>query len=550
MAVDVNFLMRRFERERSDRDANLWLYQDSYAFTYPIRGARWFTGGARASNTQGQAELSIGRSLQAQLLDETGTDSCRILTAALKDGGMPASSRWFKLESDGADAAGEVWLDQASDTLWRHIHASNFDSVAFEAQLDLVASGQCILYIDEADDGGLRFEQWNFADCTFSASKAGGKVDSICREFQLTAEQAMSEYGERCSEAIKKAASVNPSTMFTFLWCIYPRTGETGRFALMMPWASVIIESNQKSVCYESGYMEFPCVIPRWSLIPGSQYAYGPTYDALPAMQQLNKVIEIQILGLEVHAGIGTYKARDDGTLNPSNVRLGSRRVIVVNDMDSIEPLAIAGDLKATLIDIERLQKAIRKVFMADALEPQNAGPAKTATEFQIRIDLIRQQLGPLYGRMHAEMHVAIVERCYALALRAGALGKPPKSLENQDYRVKATSPLARAQQLADVQAIDQYLQSTIALDAVLDPSVVDNVDIPKANRMKAERMGVPRELLRDEDQIISIQKARAKRQAQQEAEQAVGLAAQAKDAGAPSTAAAAAAQAQSRMAG
>lgn len=545
--MDVDFHHRRFMAGKSDRDSLNWIYQECYAYTYPIRGARWSTGGARNSNG-GVSEASFAQEAQARLLDETGTDSCRILSSALKDGGMPATSQWFLLEVDDADSAGDVWLDKSSGKLWKLIHASNFDSVVFEAIIDLVAAGQCVLYIDEAIGGGFRFEQWDFADCVFWASQTGGRVDTIYREFTMTAEQAVTEYGSRVSKEISEAAKITPTRTFTLVWCIYPRAGDHGPFALTMPFASVVYETGAKNLVKESGYNEFPCVVPRWMLIPGSQYAIGPTYDALPAMRQLNKTIELQILGLEVHAGAGTYKAVDDGILNPHNLRLGNRSVIVVGDMGSIEPLAAAGDLKATLIDIERLQKQIRKVFMADALEPSNVGPAKTATEIQIRVDLIRQQLGPLYGRMHAEMIVAVVERCYALAMRAGALGMPPDSLRGREYRVKASSPLARAQQLVDVQAIDSYLQSTMALDAQMDPSVLDNIDLPKANRMKAERMGVPLELLRDETAIAQMQAQRAKAQAAQQAEAAMGIAAQAKDQGQPTMSAVAADAGMQRM--
>ena len=113
---------------------------------------------------------------------------------------------------------------------------------------------------------------------------------------------------------------------------------------------------------------------------------------------------------------------------------------------------------------------------------------------------------------------------------------------------MKFTSPLARAQQLADVQAIDTYLNATMALDAVIDPTSVDNVDVPKLNRIRAERLGVPREGMRQQAEIEQLQAARQKAQAAQEAEQAGLMAEQAKDAGQPTTAAGLAASGGARM--
>lgn len=545
--MDIQYHIRRHEAAKSDRDSLSWIYRDCYALTYPIRGARWSTGGASASNN-GQSESSLAENLQAELYDETGADSVRILAAALKDGGMPATSRWFALEVDEAGDEGDIWLDQSADKLHRLIHASNFDAVAYEHLVDEVIAGQAVMFIDEnREEGGFHFEQWDTADCTWCASRQGGTIDTIYREFTLTAEQAVNEFGDRCSEKVRETAGTKPTTPFTFLRAIFPREGvQPGPFALTMPFASVTLEMDSKTVLREGGYMEFPCAVPRWMLLPGSQYAVGPAYTAMPAMKQLNETIKLQILGLEVHAGAGTYKAIDDGVLNPRTVRLGNRRVITVGEIDNLQPLAQAGDLQATLLDIERLQKGIRKVFMADALEPQD-GPTKTATEINVRVDLIRQQLGPMYGRQQAELHTPIVERCFAIALRNGAFGPVPESLNQRPFRVRFISPLARAQQLADVTAIDQYVQGT-AMDAQLDPSVLLNVDMLEANRIRAERVGVPKQVLRTRAQIEAIQKQQRQAQAAQQAEMLQGAAAEAMDNGQPVTAAAAATGARARL--
>ena len=546
---DPAFHIRRFTKGKSDRDALAWLWRDCYAYTFPIRGARFSTGGAGVSNN-GQTETSWAATAQADLMDSTGTDSARILAAALKDGGMPATSQWFEIEVDGADDAAKLWLNQSSRKLWKLIHGSNFDAVSFECLIDEVASGQSVMFVTEGDAGGFQFEQWEFADCVFYASKSGGPVDTIYREYTLTAEQAINEFGAgRVSDKVRESVTDDPGKAFCFVYCIYPRGGDNvGPFALNMPFAELIIERDQAHVVREGGFNEFPCIVPRWMVLAGTAYGIGPAYVALPDLRQLNKTVLLQTQGMEIHAGAGTYKAVDDGVFNPHNVRLGSRKVLVVGDIDNLQPLTQAGNLQQTLLDIERLQKSVRKVFMSDALEPANSGPARTATEINVRVDLIRQQLGPMYGRQQAELHMALIARCFAMALRAGALGAPPRSLINVEYRVKFTSPLARAQQLADVQAIDTYLGATMQLDAQIDATALDNVDVPKLNKIRAERLGVPREGMRQQAEIEQLQAARQKARAAQEAEQAGLMAAQAKDAGQPTTAAGLAASGGARM--
>ena len=537
-------ICERHARNVSDRTSIEWVYRDCYAMTMPIRGARWWTG---ADTTKGSAELSLGKALQDALLDETGADGARILAAGLKDGGCPATSRWFGLDVDGVGDGARLWLDKSADRLWRLIHNSNFDAVVFEALLDEVIGGQFVLYVDEDPvEGGFQFEQWPTADCTWAQSRQGGRIDMIWREFVITAEQCVADYPGRCPQAIEERAAKEPSSPVTMLRYIGPREGTPGRFALNMPFESITLIKEHKHVVRESGYPRFPCVVPRWMTIPGSVFAVGPAYGVLGAMRQLNEITRMQMLGLEVHAGVGTYKAKDDGVFNPRTVKLGSRRVIVVGDMDNLQPLSQAGDMQATLLDMERLQRAIRKGFLADALEPQDTG-VKTATEIQVRVDMIRQQLGPMYGRLQSEFLIPFVELCFAMALERGAFEAVPQELARRPFRVKFLSPLARAQQLQDVVAIDQYVTGTL-VDVQLDPSVADNVDMAELNRIRAERLGLPREGLRDREKVRQLQDARARAQARQQAEALQVTAAGAQDAGQRNTAAAAAGAARGRM--
>jgi hypothetical protein len=66
----------------------------------------------------------------------------------------------------------------------------------------------------------------------------------------------------------------------------------------------------------------------------------------------------------------------------------------------------------------DKLQAQIRKILMADQLQAQD-GPAMTATEVHVRVNLIRQLLGPIYARLQAEYLQPLIERCFGLAYRA-----------------------------------------------------------------------------------------------------------------------------------
>jgi hypothetical protein len=282
-----------------------------------------------------------------------------------------------------------------------------------------------------------------------------------------------------------------------------------------MPIASVHLEKDSKQIVRESGYHEQPIGVPRWQQVPGSVYAFGPAFEALPDLKTLNEVIRYDLANMDL-AIAGMWGAVDDGVLNARSITIGPRKVVTMAHKDNFFPLRPAGKFDVALLEIERLQRSIRKVFMADQLEPQaKAGTPPTATEIVVRVELLRQLLGPVYGRMQSEYLQWLVVRCFGIAYRAGALGTPPRSLMQRAASIGVTynSPIARAQKSVDVSAMDRY-EATLAQEAaVIGPEILDVYDFEKAARHRAELLGVPADMVRDEDALAAMREKRGQQQ-------------------------------------
>jgi hypothetical protein len=261
-----------------------------------------------------------------------------------------------------------------------------------------------------------------------------------------------------------------------------------------MPFASCHLALEAKQLVRESGYQEMPVMVPRWMLIPGSCYATGPVSDALPTIKRLNEMARMALAAAEM-AVAGMWIAEDDGVLNPRTVTVGPRRIIVANSVDSMKPRLPGSNFQVSELTLEQMRSQVRKVLMADQLQPQD-GPAMTATEVHARVNLIRQLLGPVYGRFQSEYLTPMITRCFGLAYRAGIFGRAPATLAGRHFTVRYISPLARAQKLEEVTAIQQYLSATLqAAQAV--PDVLDNVDFDAANRLGGAALGVPSAVIR-----------------------------------------------------
>ena len=154
-----------------------------------------------------------------------------------------------------------------------------------------------------------------------------------------------------------------------------------------------------------------------------------------------------------------------------------------------------------------------------------------TATEIHVRVGLIRQLLGPIYGRLQAEYLQPLIERCFGLMYRAGVLGQAPESLQGRGFTVRYIGPLARAQKLEDVTAIERlYTTAGAMVQASGDMSLLDNVDHDAALREIAEDLGTPANILRAVEDRDAMRENRA--QAQQDAQQQQQVAAMAQSAG------------------
>lgn len=502
----------RMKSKRQGEVENVW--RDCYNFTFPIRGAG-LDGGTTNSASSNQYK-------QAEILDSTASDSLNILASNIMAGLTPSNARWFALDTGNESDEERRWLDESAELLWENIHMGNFDAEAFECCLDIAAAGMFALYIDEdRERGGFAFEQWPLSQCYFGSTRADGRVDIVHREYMLTARQAEREFGhDELPEDISRALKDNPEQEFRFVHAIYPRkTYAVGaRLAKNLPIASCHIAMDQGKRVRESGFHEMPVVVPRWLRVAGSVYAVGAMYAALPDVRQLNELKAFELAGADI-AISGMWLGIDDGVFNPRTVKLGPRKVVIAADKDSLTPLTTGANFQLSDIMVTKLQASIRKVLMADQLQPQD-GPAMTATEVHVRVEMIRKLLGPIYGRLQAEYLRGLVDRCFGIAYRAGIFKPAPQSLRGRAFSVRYMSPMARAQKLEDVMAIEATWVSAVQI-AQAKPEILDELDASKSLELLVEGRGAPQSIRRTADEVAKIRAERAAAQKQQQAEAA-----------------------------
>lgn len=503
----ITRIISHFEGLKKQRRPLESVRAECYKYTFPLRGSG--TDGFEKDASQTLGEVS-------ELLTTEGTRAVRDVASIIVGGMTPSNALWFNLAAEGLSEEDNNALNRASDIIFRKIHASNFDSEAVESMLDNLIAGQSVVYITDNDThDGYVFEQWNLANTYTATTRRDGLIDIVYRHYKLTAEQAVSEFGlDNVSDRIKTAYHTTPSEKFEFLHYIAPRDSyrRGSPFKKDLPFMSCHIDLDANVMVRESGYHEFPVTSPRWSREKDSPEGVGLVYDALPAIKELNVLKDLEKIGVAISAA-GMYVATDDGVLNPANLRIGPGEVVVASSLDSIKPLGTANNFNVAFSSEDRLVSEIRAIMMADQLPPVNSG-VRTATEFQVRLQYLRQLLGPVFGRLNSEWLGVLVNRCFGIAVRNGWV-EIPESLADKPYTVRYISPLAQAQRENEVAALERFVQQTAGV-AQVNPNVLDVVDSDEIIRQMGNKQNLV-DILRNPKDVEEIRTQRAKAQQEQQ---------------------------------
>lgn len=461
---------------------------------------------------------------RVNLYDGTAADSVQLLASSIISGTVPPNVRWFKavpsgLEDDEMTEA-DQWLDDVCEMMWRKIHAGNFNVEAYDCIQDYVVGGWGVLYITQ-DGDGYRFENWPLGNCWFSTSKQGGLVDIIYHVVSMSAKQMVEEYGENeVHESVRRAAKDDVERNYTVLHVVEPRKdgNENADLPEKMPFASYHIDIDNKHLIKEGGYRSFPCAVPRAHKIANSVYAVGQMFKALPDAKSLNEMQRMLLNSMDVNVN-GFWAAADDGVINPATFRIGPMEMVMVRSMEQ-RPQNLMPNTNVNLADwmVSGKQQAIRKVLMSDQLQAQD-GPQMTATEVHVRVDLIRQLLGPMFGRLQDEFMMQILDRCFSIGYSAGWFGEAPEELLGEELKFRFENPFARSQRLEEVTAIER-LMGSVGLMAEAFPEVLDNINADAAYNVLQAGYGVPASVSRTADQVIKLREQQQQQKQQMEQQQ------------------------------
>ena len=464
---------------------------------------------------------SKGEKRTEVLFDSTAITANNLLAASLHGTLTSPSLPWFTLKLRDEELMNErdvqLWLEDSGRRMYDTFNETNFNTEVHELYLDLCSIGTGALFVEEANEGfekgAIHFNTLHIAEY-FIQENVNGKVDTLYRKYKLTARQAIEEFGEEnVGEKIIEASKNKPDKQFNFIHAVEPTIDyerATGKTNTKLPYHSCHVCVEDKMIVRSGGYNEFPYLVPRWSKATGEIFGRSPSYNALPDIKTLNKAVEI---GLKAWAKAidPPLLVQDDGVIG--RVRMTPAGITVVRSDGAIKPLQIGSNWQITDMKENQLRTAIRQAYYSDQLQLQD-GPQMTATEVQVRYELMQRLLGPTLGRFQSEFLNPLIERVFGIMVRANAFMPTPEIMGNRKMDIEYVGPLARSQRMEESIAIERLYQLAMNVGQI-DPAIMDNINHDEAIRMRAKLLGVPKTVLRGLDEVMEMREAKAQQQSQ-----------------------------------
>lgn len=458
------------------------------------------------------------------IYDSTGTRALRVLAAGMMSGMTSPARPWFRLGIADPElmkyAPVKAWLHQNTQMMLQIFSKGNTYRAlhSMYEELGAFGTGASIVMADYNDV--IRHYPLTTGEYAI-ATNYRGEVTTIYREFQKTVAEVVGEFGiDKVSAAVKNMHDRGSLDQWiTIVHAIEPRVDRDPRMkdAKNMPWQSCYFELNQDGDKYlrESGFKEFPALVPRWATSGGDIYGNGPGMEALGDIKQLQheQLRKAQAIDYKTKPPLqvpASMKNRDIETL-PGGVSF----VDMASSSGGIKTaFEVNLDLNHLLMDIGDVRERIRGSFYADLfLMLANQTDARmTATEVAERHEEKLLMLGPVLERLHNELLDPMIEMTFSRMVEAGIVTPPPPELQGMEINVEFVSMLAQAQRAVATNGVDRFVGNLGAV-AGIKPDVLDKFDADKWADEYSEMLGISPELIVPSDQVAFIRQERAKAQ-------------------------------------
>ena len=462
--------------------------------------------------------------------DSTAPAASNTLALIMADTLTPKAIEWFGFAIPESSRFSRIkknvnvtnWLRELNIAVFDALGQSNFYSVINEIYADFNSFATVCLYLEESRLKSPGFNGFNFRALPISsyvfAEDDHGLVDTVFRDYDFTVRQLYQRFDKtKIPGKYKRKLEKSPDDVVKLVSCVCPTRDLPKSLQTKMPFTALDILEEDKVMLETMPFNEFPYMVGRWDKASGEERGRGPAAVAMADILSLNELRRQELIGLQ--------KAVNPPILSGEEGFVGTVQMIpnaIVYSRNPREVRTMPSELRLNLSSLvaDNLIRGIKDMYLVDQLNLPR-GKAMTAEEVITVRGEVERLLGPTVSRFESEVLGPMLERCAGIMVRTKAISNPPMELEGlETLDIVYTGQLARAQKLAQVQAIQRWAQMNIEFSSA-DQAVLDVQNLQEASRFAAPLMGVPPEVVRSPDETQRIQDEKAKAaQADKEGEQ------------------------------
>ena len=498
-------------------------------------------------------QYNVQNAGEQNIFDTTAEHAITVAAAGLTSWTTPAYEPWFKFTPArnlrGEDSV-QRWMTECTQLIQEYLSNSNFYNEIHEDNITHLTFCTSAMF-SQVQNQKLVFNTLRIGSYVIDENYLG-IVDTLMREFELTARGAVDQFGlDKVSPKIREAYQQGGKMLdaeFKFLHAVFPRmNADQGRtMPEKKPFASVYIELEDRHVCQEGGFDSFPFHVGRYEkcdfLETRSPYGYGPGFKMLPEARQLNF--------LQKMLDVATEKLTFPPLMVPDSFEgelITSARGVNyyppgMND-DRIYPLNTTLDIRASMERANLRQQVVGQKTHLDMWQMMsNIEGVRTATEIQQRAAEKIDTITPAYTRLTSEKIGPLMIRVFEQCAESGMLPPVPREAiiveesgmaEIPNPSIQYTSRLALAIAAVRTVGMDRMMER-VATIAPMRPDVLDPINLDYYVAETARNSGAPPEFILPTEQVEAMRQQRAQQQQMMQQLQAAEMGANAASKAAP----------------
>tara|TARA_R110000868_G_scaffold122871_2_gene325735 strand:+ start:3278 stop:4921 length:1644 start_codon:yes stop_codon:yes gene_type:complete len=453
----------------------------------------------------------------------------RELANLIQSSMRPDSQDWFtvRIIDDELDKTNNVrrYLDWMTTVQRRAMYAASaqFSKSMKMMDHDWVAFGMGVVEIDvRRDMPSLAYRTHHLKDFAWTED-AYGAVETPYRRWKPTAAQIVQMFPGKAHPLVEEAAKKEPLTRIACCHVVMPRDKYEGsrKRSPKANWISLHIDLENETVLEETPMMWNKYVIPRWSTVPGSQYAYSPAASVVLAdARTLQSVWRVLLEAAEKAVDpplVGTEEAlRSDISIYAGGITM------VESDYDERSGAALrtlmtnpGAGIPYGLEMADRINSILHHGFFLDKMSLPQPNREMTAYETQKRLEEHIRAATPLLTPAEDECNNPICERTFEVLHAVNAFGPPdsvPQELQGQGIRYEFSSPIKDMRDGLEAMKLVEGVQMLAGL-AQVDPIQMAWLDLDKASPEALEASGVPARWVRDPKAFAAIRRQQERQQ-------------------------------------